>query len=221
MNTQAIPNMYPERTVDYSSNFAHQGIPLPLQQLAALVILLILSPFIAIVMLLISLESPGGIIFKQVRIGEYGRHFTMYKFRSMFLKTDSRYQEPQPTASDRQGVCKKYINDPRVTNMGKFIRKFSVDELPQLINVIKGDMCLIGPRPALAIETYQYRLSDMARLVGKPGLTGLWQVSGRANTNFEQQMALDTHYLDTQSIINDFTILLKTIPAVLGAKGAY
>jgi exopolysaccharide production protein ExoY len=202
-------------------NFGHRGIPMPIQQFAATVAVILLSPLLLLTMLLIKLESPGSILFTQLRVGENGRHFNMYKFRSMFLKSDPRYQEPDPSQSSREGVCKKYINDPRITRVGKFIRKYSIDELPQLLNVISGDMSLIGPRPALAIETYQYELKDLPRLFGKPGLTGLWQVSGRADTDFSQQLDLDKSYIQQQSIWMDCKILLKTIPAVLSAKGAY
>jgi lipopolysaccharide/colanic/teichoic acid biosynthesis glycosyltransferase len=201
--------------------FSHCGIPLLFQQFVSALGLLLISPLLLLVMLLIKLESPGNILFSQTRIGENGRHFKMYKFRSMYLKSDPRYQEPNPEESSRDGVCKKYVNDPRITTIGKFIRKYSIDELPQLFNVVTGDMCLVGPRPALAIETYEYEFSEQARLFSKPGLTGLWQVSGRANTSFAEQLVLDTSYIEHQSIVNDIKIILLTIPAVLTAKGAY
>lgn len=201
--------------------FGHRGIPLLLQQIVAALILLVISPLLLLVMLLIAIESPGKILFSQVRVGDNGRHFKMYKFRSMFLKSDPHYQEPDPTQSSRDGVCKKYINDPRITKIGKFIRKYSIDELPQLFNVVTGDMCLVGPRPALAIETYAYEHDDQPRLFSKPGLTGLWQVSGRADTNFAQQLQLDKSYIQQQSIWMDCKILILTVPVVLSAKGAY
>jgi lipopolysaccharide/colanic/teichoic acid biosynthesis glycosyltransferase len=208
-------------TQENTNKFSHHGIPLLLQQLVSAIVLLIISPLLLIVMLLITIESPGKILFSQIRIGENGRHFKMYKFRSMFLKSDARYQEPDPNDSSRDGVCKKYINDPRITTIGKFIRKYSIDELPQLFNVVMGDMCLVGPRPALAIETYEYEYAEQARLFTKPGLTGLWQVSGRADTSFSEQLQLDTSYIEHQSIFNDCKIILLTIPAVLTARGAY
>jgi len=123
--------------------------------------------------------------------------------------------------SDRDGVCNKFFNDPRVTRMGKFIRKYSIDELPQLINVVKGDMLLIGPRPALLIETDQYSMKARKRLATTPGLTGLWQVSGRANTTFEEQIELDLRYVSEKSWVCDMKILLATVPVVLFGKGAY
>lgn len=199
----------------------HRGIPVLLQQLAALLGLIVISPLLLIVMLLIKCESRGPVLFCQVRVGEFGRHFNMYKFRSMYLENDPRFQAPDPTKSSRDGVCKKYINDPRITRIGRFIRKYSIDELPQLLNVVLGDMCLVGPRPALAIESYQYSFAQQQRLNSKPGLTGLWQVSGRADTSFNEQINLDTTYVKQQSIWLDLKILYLTVPAVLGAKGAY
>lgn len=172
-------------------------------------------------MLLIRFESKGPIFFTQVRVGENGRHFHCYKLRSMYLKTDPKYREPDASASDREGVCKKYFNDPRITKVGKFIRKYSIDELPQLFNVLKGDMVLIGPRPHLTSEYRNYDSNIMPRLYCKPGLTGLWQVNGRADTDFAQQLQFDKDYIKLQSIWLDIRILFATIPAVLGAKGAY
>lgn len=199
----------------------HNGIPMFFQRSVALITLFILSPMFIIVMFLLRLESRGSCFFSQDRIGKYGRHFKMYKFRSMYLKTDRRYAEPDPSTSDRDGICKKYKNDPRISIIGAFIRKFSIDELPQLINIVKGDMALIGPRPALAIEVNEYPTSALCRLNGMPGLSGLWQVSGRADTDFDTQVALDNRYLQKQSIGYDIRILLATLPCVLGARGAY
>jgi lipopolysaccharide/colanic/teichoic acid biosynthesis glycosyltransferase len=204
-----------------TKNYKHKGIPVILQQAAALVTLLLISPLLLLVLLLIKAESSGGALFSQTRVGENGRHFKMYKFRSMYLKSDPKYQEPDPTQSSREGVCKKYINDPRITKIGQFIRKYSIDEIPQLYNIVRGDMCLVGPRPALSIETYEYDSFVQPRLFTKPGLTGLWQVSGRADTNFEQQLQLDKTYIKQQSFFMDCKIIALTIPAVLMAKGAY
>lgn len=199
----------------------HRGIPILIQRFAALIALIVVSPILLTTMLLISKESQGGCFFSQDRIGKYGRHFRMYKFRSMYLETDLRYQEPEPTASDRDGVCKKYKVDPRITKIGRFIRKYSIDELPQLFNIVTGDMALIGPRPALSIEVDAYPSSALSRLHGIPGLSGLWQVSGRANTDFQTQVELDQRYLREQSIGLDLFILLATVPSVVFAKGAY
>jgi len=208
----ADPEMMPSK---------HKGIPMFLQRPMALITLLVLSPMLMIVMFLLRLESRGSCFFSQDRIGKYGRHFKMYKFRSMYLKTDRRYAEPDPSTSDRDGICKKYRNDSRISIVGAFIRKYSIDELPQLINIVKGDMALVGPRPALAIEVNAYPTSALCRLNGIPGLSGLWQVSGRADTDFDTQVALDNRYLQKQSIGYDIRILLATLPCVLGARGAY
>ncbi|PKI18164.1 sugar transferase [Colwellia sp. 12G3] len=202
-------------------NFKHKGIPVILQQSVALIALLLISPLLLLVFIFIKTESTGSALFSQTRVGENGRHFKMYKFRSMYLKTDPHYQEPDPTQSSREGVCKKYINDPRITKTGQFIRKYSIDEIPQLFNIVRGDMCLVGPRPALSIETYEYDNDVQTRLFTKPGLTGLWQVSGRADTNFEEQLKLDKTYIKQQSFLMDCKIIALTIPAVLSAKGAY
>ena len=199
----------------------HKGLPMFMQRSVALTALVILSPVLLTAMLLIRIESRGSCFFSQDRIGKYGRHFKMYKFRSMYFKTDPRYAEPDPSTSDRDGICKKYKNDPRISAVGAFIRKFSIDELPQLINIVKGDMALIGPRPALAIEVNAYPTSALCRLNGMPGLSGLWQVSGRADTDFDTQVALDDSYLQKQSIGFDIKILLATLPCVIAAKGAY
>jgi lipopolysaccharide/colanic/teichoic acid biosynthesis glycosyltransferase len=199
----------------------HRGIPMSIQRFVALVALIILSPILLISMLLIRIESKGNCFFSQDRIGKFGRHFRMYKFRSMYLKTDPLYQEPDLTTNDRDGVCKKYKVDPRTTKVGRFIRKYSIDELPQLFNIVTGDMALIGPRPGLSIEVDAYPTSALSRLNGIPGLSGLWQVSGRANTDFQTQVELDQRYLNQQSIRLDVYILLVTVPTVITANGAY
>lgn len=206
---------------DRNKEFGHKGIPVIMQKTAAILGLIVLSPFLLLTMLFVRLESKGPIFFTQVRVGENGRHFHCYKFRSMYLKTDPKFREPDPADSDREGVCKKFVNDPRITRMGKFIRKYSIDELPQLFNVARGDMMLIGPRPHLTCEYHNYDRNIMPRLFCKPGLTGLWQVNGRADTDFEQQLQFDKDYIKQQSIWLDIKILLATVPAVLGAKGAY
>jgi exopolysaccharide production protein ExoY len=202
-------------------NHEHNGIPVMLQKMAALITILLMSPLLLLVFFLIKIESSGSALFSQTRVGENGRHFKMYKFRSMYISSDPKYKEPDPTKSSREGVCKKYINDTRITNVGQFIRKYSIDEIPQLFNILRGDMCLVGPRPALSIEAYEYDRFIQPRLFTKPGLTGLWQISGRADTNFEQQLQLDKTYIKQQSFLMDCKIIALTIPAVLSGKGAY
>lgn len=214
-------NLSVEQTTERTVSGAHRGLPMFLQRSAAMLAILALSPVFLLTIACIKLESRGNCFFSQDRIGKYGRHFKMYKFRSMYLKTDPKYREPDPSQSDRDGICKKYKKDPRITRVGAFIRKFSIDELPQLINIARGDMALIGPRPALSIEVNEYPSSALGRLNGVPGLSGLWQVSGRADTDFKTQVKLDNEYLQKQSILLDVKILLATLPCVISAKGAY
>lgn len=222
LNVLKTPNIIDSETSDpHISLGKHRGIPMSIQRFVALIALIILSPILLISMLLIRMESRGNCFFSQDRIGKFGRHFRMYKFRSMYLKTDPLYQEPDQTTNDRDGVCKKYKVDPRTTKVGRFIRKYSIDELPQLFNIVTGDMALIGPRPGLSAEVDAYPTSALSRLNGIPGLSGLWQVSGRANTDFQTQVELDQRYLNQQSICLDIYILLVTVPTVITANGAY
>ncbi|WP_373092587.1 sugar transferase, partial [Zhongshania sp.] len=170
--------------------------------------------------LAILLESRGGVFFHQQRVGKDGQIFKMIKFRSM--STDAKlHAEVAAMESDRDGVCRKFVNDPRITKVGNIIRKLSIDELPQLINVLRGEMSLIGPRPALISEVEQYTDYDRQRLIALPGISGLWQVSGRADLSFEQQIDLDLRYIRERSLFTDIVITAKTIPAVLLGAGAY
>ena len=196
-------------------------LPTIIQRLAAAVALLAIFPLLLLVGLALRWESKGAAIYTQVRVGKQGRRFTLYKFRSMYLKTDPNYIDPSQMRSDREGACKKFFNDPRITPIGKVIRKLSIDELPQLWNVVKGDMMLIGPRPALPQEVAVYSSLAMHRLQVNSGLTGLWQVSGRADTTFDEQIALDLRYVREQSLTMDLKILIFTLPAVIFGKGAY
>lgn len=187
--------------------------------LSALLILA-LSPLLLMTGLAILLESRGGVFFHQQRVGKDGQLFKMIKFRSM--STDAKlHAEVAAMESDRDGVCRKFVNDPRVTKVGNIIRKLSIDELPQLINVLRGEMSLIGPRPALISEVEQYTDYDRQRLNALPGISGLWQVSGRADLSFEQQIDLDLRYIRERNLFTDIVITVKTIPAVLLGAGAY
>ena len=143
----------------------------------------------------------------------------MYKFRSMYMPSDARFKAPEK--SDRNGICEKFYNDPRVSSVGKVIRKLSIDELPQLFNVLLGDMALIGPRPALPKEVSEYKLYMLHRLDVKPGITGLWQVSGRADISFLEQIKLDVKYVEERTFLMDLKILFATVPAVITGRGAY
>ena len=183
--------------------------------------ILVLSPVFLVCAAVIRLESPGPVIFKQKRIGRDGRPFNFYKFRSMYIDAGQRRQELLKANESKDGVIFKMQNDPRVTRFGRFIRKFSIDELPQLFNVVVGDMSLVGPRPPLPSEVAEYTLEDRKRLTVKPGITCIWQVSGRSDIPFRQQVALDKEYIMSRSLWRDLWILLKTVPAVLTGKGAY
>ena len=179
------------------------------------------SAVFLITALLVKLTSPGPIIFSQVRVGRYGRHFKFYKFRSMYIDAEARKAELMKLNESGDGVIFKMKRDPRITPVGRFIRKFSIDELPQLFNVLLGDMSLVGPRPPLPSEVRTYTLEERKRLNITPGITCLWQVSGRSELPFSKQIALDKEYIASRSAWKDFLILLKTIPAILTGRGAW
>jgi len=183
--------------------------------------ILALSPLMIGVALAIKLESKGPIIFKQIRVGRNGRHFDFYKFRSMRPSAENEKKNILSKNDSSDGVIFKMKKDPRITRVGRFIRKFSIDELPQLFNVLEGSMSLVGPRPPLPQEVKSYTLEDRKRLHIKPGITCIWQVSGRSDIPFKQQVKLDEQYIKSQGFWKDIMILLKTIPAVITGKGAY
>ena len=189
--------------------------------LLAVMSIIIGSPIFLMTALLVKLTSPGPIIFSQVRVGKYGRHFKFYKFRSMYIDAEARKAELLKHNESGDGVIFKMKHDPRITPVGRFIRKFSIDELPQLFNVLLGDMSLVGPRPPLPSEVKSYTIEERKRLNITPGITCIWQVSGRSELPFQQQMALDKQYIASRSAWKDFLILLKTIPAILTGKGAW
>ena len=178
-------------------------------------------PLFIITALLVKITSPGPIIFCQVRVGRFGRHFKFYKVRSMYIDAEARKAELMKQNESEDGVIFKMKHDPRITPVGRFIRKFSIDELPQFFNVLLGDMSLVGPRPPLPQEVRAYSLEERKRLNITPGITCLWQVSGRSELPFSKQIALDKEYIASQSAWKDFLILLKTIPAILTGKGAW
>jgi len=182
--------------------------------------LIFLSPLFAVVAIAIVLDNPGPVIFKQKRVGKNGRIFDFYKFRSMVVNAEVLRAE-LAAANEADGPVFKIKHDPRVTRVGRFIRKYSIDELPQLLNVLKGDMSLVGPRPPLPREVEAYGDWEWRRLEVTPGLTCIWQVSGRSNISFDKWMELDIYYIENWSLLLDFKILLQTIPAVLKGSGAY
>lgn len=179
------------------------------------------SPVFLITALLVKVTSSGPIIFSQVRVGRCGRHFKFYKFRSMYIDAEARKAELLKLNESGDGVIFKMKRDPRITPVGRFIRKFSIDELPQLFNVLLGDMSLVGPRPPLPSEVRTYSLEERKRLNITPGITCLWQVSGRSELPFSKQIALDKEYIASRSAWKDFLILLRTVPAILTGKGAW
>ncbi|COE41115.1 sugar transferase [Bacillus cereus] len=183
--------------------------------------LVLLSPIFLIIVVLIKYEDPKGpVLFKQLRVGRDGKEFYMYKFRSMVTDAEDRLKDLLKY-NEVSGAMFKMKEDPRITRIGKFIRRTSIDELPQLINVIQGDMSLVGPRPPLPREVKEYSDYDKQRLMVTPGCTGLWQVSGRSNIGFEEMVELDIKYISHRSIMYDFKIILKTVLVLLGSKDAY
>ena len=200
-----------------SSSFFKRLMDIVLSILA----IIVFSPVFLLTARLVKLTSPGPIIFSQVRVGRYGRHFKFYKFRSMYIDAEARKAELMKLNESGDGVIFKMKRDPRITPVGRFIRKFSIDELPQLFNVLLGDMSLVGPRPPLPSEVRTYTLEERKRLNITPGITCLWQVSGRSELPFSKQIALDTEYIASRSAWKDFLILLKTIPAILTGRGAW
>jgi exopolysaccharide biosynthesis polyprenyl glycosylphosphotransferase len=184
------------------------------------VALVLLAPVFVLVAILIKLEDGGPVFFCQRRVGKDGREFGMYKFRSMCMDAEARLAELLKANQHAQGVTFKIKDDPRLTKIGKWIRKFSIDEFPQFYNVLVGDMSMVGPRPPVPREVKLYTLADRRRLVVKPGLTCLWQIGGRSNIDFSGQVKLDVEYIESQSFWVDIKIIAKTVPAVLSGKGA-
>ena len=181
--------------------------------------LLLLSPVIAIVACAVKFTSKGPVFFSQKRVGKNGELFDMYKFRSMVVNAEE-LKEKLAHQNEMSGPMFKMKDDPRVTKVGKFIRKASLDELPQLWNVLKGDMSLVGPRPSLPKEVAQFEKWMYKRLSVKPGLTCFWQVSGRNNIDFEDWMKLDIKYVDERNIWIDIKLIFKTVLVLFGDKNA-
>lgn len=179
--------------------------------------LIVLSPvFLATA---VAVRSDGGpVLFRQIRVGKGGKTFSMYKFRSMVVDADKMTENLK---NDAGGPVFKMYDDPRVTRVGRFIRKYSIDELPQLINILKGDMSIVGPRPALPNEVAMYSDYAAQRLKVRPGLTCYWQCGGRSRISFDKWIDMDLEYINDQNLWRDFKIILKTIPAVFNADGAY
>jgi exopolysaccharide biosynthesis polyprenyl glycosylphosphotransferase len=188
---------------------------------AAALILVLLLPVLVAVAVAVALDSAGPVIYRQRRIGESSRSFTMLKFRTMVADADERRAELLQRNQNADGLLFKVADDPRVTRVGRVLRRFSLDELPQLFNVLAGHMSLVGPRPPLPAEAERYDDSVRRRLLVKPGLTGLWQVSGRSDLSWDEAVRLDLRYVENWSLALDFMILWKTFFAVVRARGAY
>jgi lipopolysaccharide/colanic/teichoic acid biosynthesis glycosyltransferase len=181
--------------------------------------LLVLAPILAIIALGVKLDSPGGVLYVDKRIGRQGRTFNCYKFRTMVADAD-QLRAYLAHKNERDGILFKIANDPRVTRFGRRLRKHSLDELPQLYNVVRGDMSLVGPRPPRASEVQQYNPSELRRLDVLPGLTGLWQVEARQDPSFASYISLDTAYIENWSLLLDLRILVRTVGVVVTGTGS-
>jgi lipopolysaccharide/colanic/teichoic acid biosynthesis glycosyltransferase len=183
--------------------------------------ILVASPFFLIVAICIYVENPGPVFYMQTRVGLNGRTFPFYKFRSMVMNADQMKDELLAQNESEGGVIFKMKKDPRVTRTGRFIRRFSIDEMPQFLNVLLGDLSIVGPRPPVPREVAEYTLEDRKRLHVKPGLTCFWQIQGRSEIPFDEQVRLDLQYIRSSGPLSDLAIMFKTVPAVLFGKGAY
>ncbi|HUO67330.1 MAG TPA: sugar transferase [Gammaproteobacteria bacterium] len=204
-------------------SFRHKPAQLLLKRafdiFASSVAIALLSPLMIGVAIAIKLTSKGPILFRQPRVGRYGRMFNMLKFRSMVVNAEE-LKAKLMAQNEQSGPVFKMTRDPRVTGIGRFIRKYSIDELPQFINVLRGEMTIVGPRPPVPSEVAQYEAWQRRRLSVRPGITCVWQVSGRNQIGFEEWMYLDMQYIDNWSIAQDFQLIFKTVPVVLFGKGA-
>jgi len=182
--------------------------------------LVLLVPIIPLIAVMIKLDTSGPVFFRQQRVGRRGRVFHFYKFRSMFTGADERKKELE-ALNEQDGPVFKVRSDPRVTNVGRFLRRSSLDEIPQIFNVVKGEMSIVGPRPPVPSEVERYHPWHRRRLEVRPGITCLWQISGRSHLSFDEWMRLDMEYLKHRNFRTDLLIFFKTIPAVIARRGAY
>jgi lipopolysaccharide/colanic/teichoic acid biosynthesis glycosyltransferase len=196
----------------------YQSLKRVMDFLGALVILVLASPVLLVVLLVLMVTTRGKPIFSQQRVGLCGRHFRMFKFRTMRLDADKLQHLIQ---NEKDGPIFKNRHDPRITRLGRWLRKTSIDELPQLVNVLLGDMSLVGPRPPVPKEVAQYKPWQLRRLSVKPGLTCLWQVSGRSKIGFEDWVRMDLWYIKHQTVWTDVKLLVRTPLSVVMCKGAY
>jgi lipopolysaccharide/colanic/teichoic acid biosynthesis glycosyltransferase len=188
---------------------------------ASVAMLAVLSPLLMVTALAVGLTSRGGVFFRQDRVGQQGRRFRMYKFRSMVRDAEALRARYEDRNHHTDGPIFKIPNDPRVTRVGRVIRRLSIDELPQLFNVIRGDMSLVGPRPPLPVEFDRYDQRELQRVLVRPGLTCIWQVSGRSEVDFDRWIDMDLEYIRHWDLRLDLRLLLKSVPAVISGRGAY
>ena len=207
-----------------ASSFRYTVIKRFIDIAASCFLFALLSPLFLLIAVLVRISSPGPILYKERRVGRFGKHFIIYKFRSMYTKEYLRgvlsYRENEHDELKRR-VSHKHVHDPRITSVGNMLRKLSLDELPQLFNVLRGDMSLVGPRPIVDAEMPNYGNYAIFYKLVFPGLSGLWQVSGRNDVSFKARVKMDVTYCRKWSLLLDFAILARTIPAVLKRKGAY
>lgn len=235
MNATPLPdqNLYPDIVANENLTRFSRVVKRAIDILGSAVGIAVLSPLFAVIAVLIKLNSRGPVLFKQTRVGQYGAHFTFLKFRSMSAASDSRVhkdyircyiqnQQASKQPTTRGDGAYKLTHDPRVTRVGRILRVTSLDELPQLFNVLRGDMSLVGPRPPIPYELELYDFWHMRRLLeARPGITGLWQVMGRSSMTFDDMVRLDLRYARTWSLWLDFKILLRTPAVVVSGNGAY
>lgn len=188
--------------------------------LLSVIALIVLSPVFLITAIAIKLEDNGPVLFTQERAGKDMQPFKIYKFRSMYVNADAQFDEMMEH-NEQTGHAFKIKDDPRVTGVGKVIRKLSIDELPQLINIIRGDMSIVGPRPILTFQMEECSEYEKQRLVVQPGLTCYWQIGGRANIKWKEWVELDLNYIEDMSLWTDIKMIIRTIPAVVDSRGAY
>ena len=215
-----IPEGAAGREFEIEESLSYLALKRAFDLSVSLAAVILLVPIIPLVAIMIKLDTAGPVLFRQERVGKNGRIFKFYKFRSMYAGAEQRKKEIE-ALNEQDGPVFKARSDPRVTNVGKFLRRSSLDEIPQIFNVVKGDMSVVGPRPPLPSEVEHYQPWHRRRLEVTPGITCLWQISGRSHLSFNEWMRLDMEYLKQRSIKTDLLILLKTIPAVIARKGAY
>ena len=204
-----------------NNQYAYRIIKRIFDVIAASVALIILSPVFLIIAIFIKADDPKGPVFySQIRVGKDGRRFRMYKFRSMVTNADELLEKLR-SQNEVNGAMFKMKNDPRITKVGRVIRKYSLDELPQLVNIVGGSMSIVGPRPPLVSEVAEYTDYDKQRLMVKPGATGMWQVGGRNDVDFAEMVKLDLTYIQERSIWLDLKIMFETVKIMIKPNGAY